>query len=815
MAGLLHDLRYAFRMLLKAPGFTAAAVLTLALAIGANSTIFSVISATILKNLPFPESERLVLLWKTYGTGEDRYNIVSAPNFWDWQRQSHSFEHVAVFDSAGKGYNLSAESGQREAEQVSGLRVSADYFAVLGVKPFLGREFHKEEETLGKDREVILSYGLWQRRYAGDVAIVGNTIRVDGEKYNVVGVMPRTFHFQFWGGERQLWVPAGWTEGDQGRGSNSFVAIARLKPGVSVPQANAEIATIQKGISQQATEDRDAGAAVMAMNNFGLDGVQATLLALLAAVAFVLLIGCVNVANLMLARGAERRREFAIRQALGASRGRIVRHLLAESCLLSLLGGGAGLLCAVWTTALLTRILPNYFSYLPFRPLDAITLDGRVLLFTLVVSTGAGILFGIAPAFTASRVEINEPMKEGGRTSSEGGRGRLRYVLVASEVGLTLVVLCGAGLMIQTMARLLAVDPGFDPKNLLVMSINLPQINTYYGPPVHARFCDDLEEHVGSLAGVVSVGAAAHLPMLGRAGRDFVIEGRPVPDEKDVPDALYTVACPHYFRTLATPLLKGREFTAQDTLGSTPVVVINEALAKKYLPDRDPVGQRIKMDWRDPKGAWMTVVGVVGNMRHEGLDTDAHPQLFRPYTQAAWPWMYIVARTASSPPGYANSIKKELASVEPDRPADSPLLLDDVVRGSEGSRRFVMVLLVSFATLALVLAAVGIVGVVAYSVTQRRHEIGIRIALGAQTRDVLSLVLTRSMTWVLAGVGAGLAGSLLLTRLLGGLLYGVKPSDPGVLAAVSLLLAAVALAASYAPARRATKVDPVSALRQE
>ena len=815
MGALIQDLRYGLRMLAKNPGFTAVAVLTLALGIGANTTIFSVINATLLKSLPYPDTDRLVLVWANY---HNYYNIVSAPNYWDWRRQNHVFEDMALFDSAGRGYNFSApgiNGGPQEPEQVSGLRVSANFFAVLGVKPFLGRAFLPEEETLGKDHEVVLSYGLWKRRYGGDPALVGKTIKMDGEDFTVVGVMPRDFQFQFWGGPRQLWVPVGYTEGDHHRDSNSFIAFARLKLGVTVEQARVEIDTIARRIAQEYPKEApNMGGTVMSMGDFGLKDIRPAMLALLAAVGFVLLIACVNVANLMLARGAARQKEFAIRLALGAGRSRIARQLLTESILLGVLGGASGLILASWSTHLLPSIVPHNIINLPFRQVDAIPLDCRVLAFTLLISFLTGLVFGLAPALGALRGDVNEPLKEGVRGSSYGGGSRLRYSLVASEVALALVVLCGAGLMVESLARVLGIDPGLNPKNVLTMQISLPQADLYYSPPVHARFCQDLDEHVGAVSGVVSVGAVAHLPLTGaNAGRGFLIEGQPDPGAGNIPNANYSVACPNYFRTMGIPLIAGREFTHQDTVGAPEVIVINETMAREFWPKQDPVAKRIRLG--GSSGPVLTVVGVVGDVRHWALDEQPRRHFFRPYTQAAWPVMNIVVRTATAPAGFAGPVKKALAEIEPNRPVSHVETMEDVVSDSVGPRRFPMLLLIAFAALALALGAVGILGVVSYSVTQRTHEIGIRMALGARTVDVLELVLRGSMTWVLAGIGLGIAGSIGLTRLLRDLLYGVRPADPVVLATVSAVLAGVALVASYIPARRAAKVDPTVALRYE
>jgi putative ABC transport system permease protein len=812
---LWQDVRYAARGLARAPGFTAVAVLTLALGVGANSTIFTIINGTLLKSLPFPEPDRLVLVWKTHDYEPGDISIVSAPNFWDWQRHNETFESIAIFDSAGKGYNLAAESGQREAEQVSGVRVTAEFFRVLGVEPFLGRGFLPEEETLGRDREVVLDYGLWASRYGADPALVGRTIRMDGEEYTVVGVMPPEFQFQFWSGPRRVWVPAGFTAGDQGRDSNSFVAIARLEPGVTLEQAQADLATIQGRIAQQ-HPDHEAGTSVslVPLGEYDLSDARWLMGALLAAVGFVLLIACVNVANLQLARGAGRTRELAIRRALGAPPLRIARQLLVESLCLAGLGGAAGLAMAFWGSSLLIGVLPRSLSYIPFRPLGGIEVDGRVLGFTLLVSSLAGLVFGLAPVLRWCRPGAGNPLNERGDDRDSRRGNRLRHALVACEVALTLEVLCGAGLMIQSMARLLGVDPGFEAAGVLTMRMSLPQVNTYYGPPENAGFCQDLQDSAGGVAGVSSVGAVAHLPLRGNAGRGFHLEGQPVPQSGETPNAAYSVACPGYFRTMGAPILAGREFTVRDTLEATQVIVINEVMARKFWPDQDPLGRRIRLHLAGEQ-PWLTVVGVAGNVRHWGLDNETRPQFFRPYEQAAWPTMNIVAKTTGAPMSFAAPIRRALTRVEPDRPVSGIVPMEDIVGASVGPRRFAMLLLSAFALLALVLAGVGIAGVVSYSVAQRTREIGIHATLGARARDMVGMFVGRTMAWVVAGLAVGLALALASTRLLRTLLFDVQPADPAVLGVVSVLLAVIALVASYLPARRAARVDPLVALRCE
>ncbi len=570
--------------------------------------------------------------------------------------------------------------------------------------------------------------------------------------------------------------------------------------------------SVAAGVARQfPKEDVNLGATVLELGDFGMQGLRATMLALLAAVAFVLLIACVNVANLLLARGAVRQKEFAIRRALGAAGSRIARQLLTESVLLALAGGAAGLLLAAGSTRLLFYVFKLDGLHLPMRPVDSIPMDGRVFTFALAVSCLTGLLFGVAPALSALRGDVNETLKEGGRGAGAGGRNRLRQVLVASEVALALVVLCGAGLMIKSMTHLLGVDPGLNPQNVLTMEMSVPQEEIYVGPPGLPRFCQDLDEHVGAVPGIVSVGAIAHLPFHGNAGRGFQIEGRPPAEPGHMPGANYSVACPDYFRTMGIPILKGREFTWQDSLGAPGVIVINETMARTYWPNEDPVGRAIRFEGSD--GPRLIVAGVVGDVHFQGLDSPMQKQFFRPYAQAGWPIMNVVVRTIAAPGTFTNSVKKALADVLPDRPVSGVTTMEEVVHDSTGSRRFPMLLLSVFSMLALVLAAVGIVGVVGHSVAQRTHEIGIRMALGAGSVDVLRLMVNSNMAYVLAGIAAGIAGTAGLTRLLAGLLYGVNPLDPAVLGSVSLLLAVVALLASYVPARRAAKIDPISALR--
>jgi putative ABC transport system permease protein len=803
----LSDALHALRLFRKSPGFTAVAVLTLALGIGANVAIFRTMDALLLKPLPFPEPDRLVHLWLRGIVNPDYTSIASMPNFLDWREQSRSFEAMAAFE--GLNFNV---SGTDEPEQVPGMRMSAAMFDVLGVQPRLGRAFTVEEEPLGKDKVVVISDGLWRRRFGADPNLVGKTIRINGEPRTLLGVMPPGFYFT--GAQNGVWVPIAFNEEDQGRGSQSFRVAARIKPGVSLPEAQADIDTVGRRLEKQYPANEGWTVWLQPFSDFSHREVYLVLPLLLGASAFLLLIACVNIANLTLARSAARQREFAIRLAMGAGRGRLLRQLLAESLTLAVAGGAAGLLASQWLAALLFQIAPQGLLELPFRSQEPLAMGSRVLLFGLALTFVTAILFGVLPAWKAARTDPHTPLKESGRGVARSG-SRFQAALVVTEIALVMIVVTGAGLMIATVKRLLGENPGFDPRNVLTMGIALPQ-SDFYGPPERVSFCSDVERSVAAVPGVVTASAISHLPHSGRnASRSIWIEGFAPAADNDSPSAAYRLICPHYFQTLRIPLLAGRDFTLADAVGAPEVVIVNEALVRRYFPDQDPVGRRLKLGGPRSTAPWFTVVGVVGDVRHFSLDDRPRPEIFRPYSQAAWPSMTIIARTPSAPASFATEIRKAAATIDRELPISRVQTMETWVESTTGPRKFPMQLLSAFGAVGLLLAALGIYGVMSFGVLQRTQEIGIRMALGAQPRDVARLFLREGVAFAAFGIAIGLVGALLLARLLENLLYGVTASDPLTLLSVVFLLTAVALLACWIPARRAMRVDPMVALRHE
>ena len=806
----LQDIRFGTRMLVKNPGFTIVAVLTLALGIGANAAIFSVVDAVLLRPLAYRDADRLVTILH-HGD-----NPVAVANYIDWRDQSRSFEAMGAADSWSA--NL---SGIDSPEHILGLKVTQSLLPLLGVEPQLGRLFVAGEDQQGSEHEVILSYGLWQRRFASDSKVLGKVITLDGEPYTVLGVMPRTFKFApFWATRAEMWVPNAFGDRIHDRGGNSLRIFARRKQDVALSEARAEIATIAARLEQKFPgTNRDIVVTPLKQNVVGQ--VQAPLLLLLGAVGFVLLIACANVAHMLLARSATRQKEIAVRTALGAPRMRVIRQFLTENLLLAAMGASAGALLAVWGTRALVALSP---AFLP--RVDTIRMDARVVLFLIAVTVLTGLVFGLAPAMHASAVNLTDTLKDGGRGGSDGhGRNRLRSFLVASEFALALILLIGAGLMVRSFFALQSIDPGFNPNRVLSMAVSVAGTQESE-PHRRAIFYQQLVERVRALPGVEAAGGINHLPLAGDMwGWPFAIEGRAKPLPGESPSAVYRIVMPGYFETMRLPVLRGREIAATDDPSAPGVVLINETAARKYWLGENPLGKHIAFD--DDKTAsptWLTVIGMVRDAKQENWAEAPYPEVYLAALQnrgflgereSHASYITLVVRTRGNPSALLGTIKNTVWTFDRNLAISEILTMDDVVAEANAEPRFEMALLGVFAGVALILAAVGIYGVMSYSVARRTQEIGIRISLGASRSDVLRLVARQGMVLALAGSAAGIVGALLLSRLMTKLLYGVLPTDPVTFTVVAVLLTLVALAANYLPARRATRVDPIVALRYE
>ncbi len=817
MRTLLEDLRYGFRILRKSPCFTIVAVLTMALGIGANTALFSVVNGVLLNPLPYPQPEQLVTLHESKPNFER--GSVSFPNFLDWQKDNHTFSALAIGRSYG--FNL---TGLGDAEQVTGELVSGDFFRLLGVKPVIGRSFTSEENQLGRAPIALISAAFWQRKFSSTPDVLGKAITLDGKDYAIVGVIPASFNLAMPGFRpSDLYVPiVHWSnplllKRSAGLGIHG---IGRLKPGIPIEQARADMDRVTRNLTAAyPDDDKGIGATLVPLKEQMTGRVQPFLFALLAAVGFVLMIACVNVANLMLARSTTRSREFAVRAALGAGRGRIVRQLLTESVLLAGAGGGLGLLLAAWGTQTALGLLP---TALPRA--EEVRLDGHVLVFTMIISLLAGILFGLAPALRTARHDLNATLKEGGRGAS-GQRHRTQGFFVVAQMALALVLLVGAGLMIRSLTRLWSLDPGFNPRNVLTFGLSLSPSMATTSPDAIRSYLREFDNKLEGLPGVQAASLSwGAFPLAGDDERLFWVDGQPKPaSQNDMNWTLEYIVEPDYLKTMGILLQRGRFLSQRDNEHAPLVVVVDDIFARQYFPGQNPIGRRI--DFNDYSGP-AEIVGVVGHVKQWGLDSDEtqplRAQVYLSLMQLPDKVMALVpgginvaVRSKDASPGLFDSIRRTSKQMNDQQIIYSAQTMDKIISGSLAERRFSMILFGAFATLALILASIGIFGVTSYLVGQRTREIAIRMALGAEQREILRLILGPGGGLAMAGVGLGLAAAFGLTRLMASLLYGVGATDPITFGAVSLLLILVALAACYIPARRASKVDPLVALRWE
>ncbi|HVG32798.1 MAG TPA: ABC transporter permease [Pyrinomonadaceae bacterium] len=799
MNSLLQDLRYGFRMLLGKPGFTLVAVLTLALGIGANTAIFSVVNAVLLMPFPYPHAERLVTM---------RSNQ-SLPDLVDIQAQSKSFE-----EAGGVVLQALDFTGGAEPVQVQAGLSTAGLFNVLGAQPITGRTFTAEEDVYGGERTVVLSHGFWQRQFGGDPSVVGKQIPLSGNNYTVLGVLPADFDAPRESPEVYVSLRVVNPLAAKARGVHFLRTYWRMKPGVTLAQAQSEIEAIDRQLEQQnPAENKGRRTRLMSLHERVAGDTRPALLVLFGAVGLVLLIACANFANLLLARATSREREIVIRAALGAGRGRLIRQMLTESVMLSLMGGACGLMLALWGIDLLQTLKP---ANLP--RLAAISIDGRVLFFTLGLSVLTGLVFGLVPALNASRLNVNDALKEGGRSATAGvARHRFSNVLVVTELALALLLLIGAGLLIKGFWRLRSVEPGFETNNLLTMRVELPEAR-YKEIPKQTQFRERALEAINTLPGVEAA-MVSEVPLTNDAlMHNFVIEGRAPLSPGEEPELFSRTVMSNYFRTMKIPLLKGRDFNPQDREGTPLVGIVNETFVRQYFPNSDVVGSRIRWARDDGEPKWITIVGVVGDVKHFGLNQDEQPAVYTPYAQLFQPWkrwMQVVVRSQGDSSTITNMVKAQIWKIDNQIPVTKVRTMTEVMAASLAAQRFNMMLLGIFAGVALLLATVGIYGLMSYSITERTHEIGIRMALGAQTSDVLRMVLGQGLKLITFGVALGLVGAFALTRIMSSLLFGVRAVDPLTFAVVSALLAIVALLACYIPARRATRTDPMIALRYE
>jgi putative ABC transport system permease protein len=815
---MLRDLRFALRQLLKQPGFTLIAVVTVALAIGANTAVLSLVNALLVRPLPYRDSQQLVLLLQHFKSQNLERIPVSPAEFVDYETRAQSFGKLGAFGFTS--FNL---AGEDRAERIAGATLTAGVLPLLGVAPIKGRFFEAEECALGRDDVVILSARLWQRRFNSDPQIIGKKLLLDGKSFTVVGVMPAGFDFPLQlfnlgnGGQfherAEIWKPLAFTDDEmKARGSRSYALIGRLAAGTSVSRAQAEIETINAQMRGEHpdyySQDNSFGGDVFPLQQLAVGGIRPALLILLGAVLLVLLIACANLTTMLLARAAAREREMAIRVALGAGPLRLLKQVLTESVLLALVGGTAGVLLALWGVELLKAIGAQTVPRL-----GEVNVDLSVLCVTLAVAVGTGIVFGLVPALTSARPELTEALKEGGRGSTQGTRrNRLRNGLVIAEVALALVLLSGAGLLIKSFARLQNVNPGFNPRDALTFEVSLPKIQ-YPDDPSIVRFNQEAQRRIAALPGIHTAGFSTILPLAGtNSDWSFAIEGRPSNNNNPTPDEEKRQISPDYFRALETPLIKGRFFTDADNADAPRVIIVNQAFAKKFFPNQDPLGKRITFDNPKKNPKWITIVGIVGDIHHFGLDIDPKPEMYVPFAQEPYFTTIYVVRSNQNPQSLLPAIRREIQRIDSAVPVANVRTFENVIAESVAPRRLCVVLLGVFAVVAVLLASVGIYGVMSFLVVQRTHEIGVRMALGAQRSDVLKMVLARSLKLISSGTIIGLIVALMSTHTLRTLLYSVSAFDATTFALVTILLGAVALAASYLPAMRATRADPMMVL---
>jgi putative ABC transport system permease protein len=784
------------------------AVATLALGIGVNTAIFSVVNAVLLRGLPYPEPEHLVAVWETSAqAGQDvnNRNEVAMGNFLDWRTQQTVFDELAALN-----YSNVNVTGWAEPERIQGAVVTTNFFSLLGTKPIVGRGFLAEEENAESARTIIISNGLWQRRFGTDPDVIGKTLTVNGNPSTVVGILPSAFEFEFpITRQIEIWMPMRISASNTNRQSHYLYVIGRLRGNVSIDHAQAGMTVLANQLQQQYPEtNSNRGVNIIPLQQQLVGDARPYLRVLFTAVGFVLLISCANVACLLLARVNARYREIAIRSALGATRLRIIRQLLTESILLAGFGGLAGLLLAYWQTDMLVGLAP------PEVPrLGEICLNSQVLAWSLAVSVATGVMFGLAPALGASKPELNESLKEGGRSVTDG-RSRLRNVLVISEIALAFMLLIGAGLLTKSFLRLQRVSPGFDPKNVLTMNVSLPR-QKYKESQRITSFFEQLINRIGSIPGVEVVGGIDPLPFGGSDGTTgFVVEGGATAPVGQRPEVGERTATSNYFSALRIPVIKGRTFNSEDREDAPRVVIINEALAQRFWPNEEAIGKRLGFKSSDPQ-VWHEIVGIVGNVKHRRLDVAPKPELYFPYSQYPGTFMTLVVRTTSESVNAIAAIRNQVLTLDPDQPIFDIKTMDERLSSSVAVNRFVMLLIGVFAALSTILAAVGIYGVMAYTVSQRTHEIGVRLALGAGARDVMRLVLVRGLKLIVLGMSIGIAGALALTRVIETLLFDVSATDPLMFAIISSVLMLVAMLSCFLPAYKAVRIDPMIALRYE